>query len=186
MRIAAQQLARLPSAELSRRMVAGVMPRVESLVGFEFRGFNVPAVTSLLGFQKFKKGFYLRTDESAAAGRCHGYNVFVVQNELHQPWIATPSEAAPRRHGFYDVYPVAEAKKHRLYPNALLVDYGVPENAIANPERLIRDYLVQPDPKDPDVLLGFATIALGVTTVHFGFFILDRDQPPIGFVPPSR
>ncbi len=57
---------------------------------------------------------------------------------------------------------------------------------MVNPERLIRDYLAQPDPKDPDVLLGFATIALGVTTLHFGFFILDRDQPPIGFVPPSR
>lgn len=186
MRIAAQQLARLPSAELARRMAAGVAPRIESLAGNEFRGFNVPAITSLLGFQKFKKGFYLRADESAAAGRCHGYNVSVVQNELHQPWIATPSEAAPKRHGFYDVYPVAENKTHRLFSNALLVDYGVRENAFMNPERLIRDYLVQPDPDDANVLLGFATIALGFTTVHFGFFVLDRDQPPVGFVPPPR
>lgn len=186
MRVAAQQLARLPAAELARRMAAGVAPRIESLVGFEFRGFNVPPVTSLLGFQKFKKGFYLRAGESAAAGRCHGYNVFVVQNDLHQPWIATPSEAAPKRHGFYDVYPVTEGNKHRLYPNALLVDYGVRENAVVNPERLIRDYLVQPDPNDSDVLLGFATIALGLATVRFGFFILDRDQPPVGFAPPSR
>ena len=76
--------------------------------------------------------------------------------------------------------------QHRLFSNALLVDYGVRENAIVNPERLIRDYLVQPDPADPDVLIGFATIDLGFTTVRFGFFILDRDQPPLGFVPPSR
>ncbi|MFN7950466.1 MAG: hypothetical protein U0610_01985 [bacterium] len=186
MRIAAQQLVRLPEVELDLRMRGGRAPRIEALVGWEFRGFNVPAVTGLLGFQKFKKGFYLRPDESAGAGCCHGYNVLVAQNELHEPWLAKPSEGMPKRHGFYDVAPVSASARHRLYPNALLIDYGVRENSRVNPERLIRDYLVQPDPSDPDVLLGFATIALGFTTVRFGFFVLDRDQPPVGFTPPSR
>lgn len=186
MRIAAQQLVRLPEAELTLRMRAGHAPRIDSLVGWEFRGFNVPAVTGLLGFQKFKKGFYLRPDEDASAGRCHGYNVVVLQNELHQPWLPRPSEASPKRHGFYDVGPVPATGLHRLYPNALLIDYGVRENHSLNPERLIRDYLVQPDPDDPDVLLGYATVALGFTIVQFGFFVLDRDQPPVGFSPPRR
>ncbi len=186
MRIAAQQLARLPPIELDRRMQSGVRPRIAALAGWEFQGFNVPSVTAVLGFQKFKKGFYLRDGEEAGAGRCHGYNVFVEQNDLHQPWLPRPSEGMPKRHGFYDVYPASESPKPALYPNGLSIDYGVEQNSIVNPERLIRDYLVQPDPADPDVYLGFATIALGFTTVRFGFFILDRDQPPIAFVPPPK
>ncbi len=51
------------------------------------------------------------------------------------------------------------------------------ENGSGNPEKVIRDYLIQPDPENPDLYLGYAYLALGPVTVPFGFFVLERFAP---------
>ena len=58
-----EDLAKLSNKELSRLFDAGTTPDTDKLVGWELRGFNKPFVTKLGGFQKFKKGFYLKSGE---------------------------------------------------------------------------------------------------------------------------
>jgi len=38
----------------------------------------------------------------------------------------------------------------------------------------LRDYVVQPDPADPDLLLGKAYLALGPFRVPSNFFVIER------------
>ena len=60
------------------------------------------------------------------------------------------------------------------YPQALLLDYGCGRNPAFDPSALLRDYLVQVDPRDPDLLLGHAFLALGPARVAAGYFVLER------------
>jgi hypothetical protein len=168
------QLARMNPKQLQAIFDAGVTPRFEELLGWEFRGFNPPIFARILGFQKFKKGFFLDAGQSADSPLISGYNVWVRQNQLEDPHIATPSEDRPKRHGFYLVGRVEPGGRENKHPHALLLDYGKGRNAPWNPERVIRDYLVRVDPGNPDLFLGKAYMALGPLRVFSNFFILDR------------
>lgn len=156
---------------LETALLAGVMPKLDGLAGFEFRGYNTPAFTALLGIRKFIKGFF------RSPRGLEGYNIPARQNGLSGDWLHKPSLEAPKRFGFYLVAPVAAAARDNLYPNAALLDYGAsPRNAAWQPERLLRDYLVQVDPADPDLLLGKAYLALGAR-VRVSYFVLERLRP---------
>jgi hypothetical protein len=174
MKYSYEALAKASQKDLEYAMRAGVTPDMGSLVGFEFKGYNVPFVTQILGFRKFKKGFYLDEGESVESGRISGYNVVVVQNRLDQPWIARPGEDNPKRHSFFKVYKVRQAEVDNLYPHALLLNYGIGGNSLFNPARFLRDYLVQVDPENKDLLLGKAYFALGPARVAPSFFVLER------------
>jgi hypothetical protein len=39
---------------------------------------------------------------------------------------------------------------------------------------VLRDYVVQPDPRNPDVLLGKAFLAIGPMRFYSNFFVLER------------
>lgn len=169
-------LVKAPASELEAKMRAGVAPSFESLEGWEFAGTNTGAMTDLLGIRKFKKGFYRPTAPRVSSGPepfIEGYNVVVAQNGIGAPHVARPSEEAPKRHGFYRVHRVVAGAKDAVYPNALLLDYGLGKNG-ANPAGLLRDYLVQIDPADPDLLLGKAYFALLGGRIPAGFFVLVR------------
>jgi hypothetical protein len=97
-----------------------------------------------------------------------------VQNRLQDPWIAVPSDANPKRHAFYRVYKVQRVEVDNAYPHALLLNYGLGANPRWNPARLLRDYLVQVDPENPDLLLGKATFALRAVRAFPSFFVLER------------
>lgn len=167
-------LAKSSESELKKIMQEGVTPKFEDLVGWEFRGWNVPYITRILGFQKFKKGFYLGPNQRIDGREISGYNVVVVQNRFDEPWIAKPSEDAPKRHGFYIVYKVRPEDKDNLFQNALLLNYGLGKNPLWHPARLLRDYLVQPDPDNRDLFLGMAVFAIGPFRVFPSFFIIER------------
>jgi len=152
----------------------GVTPSLAGLVGYEFKGYNVPFITQILGFRKFKKGFFLEPGQSPEKGEISGYNVVVVQNRLQDPWLAKPSDANPKRHGFYRAYKVRRFEVDHLYPDALLLNYGLGGNPGWNPAGLLRDYLVQVDPENPDLLLGKAYFAFGSTRAFPSFFVLER------------
>src|SRR5690349_3411787 len=94
------ELAGLSKAEFAAVFAAGTPPDVSVLIGFEYRGFNQPKATALLGIRKFIKAFYL--DHS---GRPFGCNTPVVQNGLDGEWIARPAPERPKRYAFFTVEP---------------------------------------------------------------------------------
>lgn len=163
-----QALRVAPRAVLETAMRSGSAPAFDSIAGFVFRGWNTLWLTRVLGFQKFAKGFY----RGPPRGRgpepfVQGYNLWVRQNANWDPHVSKPSEERPKRHGFYRVYAASGR-----YPSSLLLDYGRGGNGL-NPARLLRDYLVQIWPDEPDLLLGKAYLALGLW-VPVSYFVLQR------------
>lgn len=167
-------LAKSKDKDLEFVMRSGTTPALGDLVGYEFKGYNTPFVTQILGFRKFKKGFFVGAGQAVDNGEVSGYNVVVAQNRIDEPWKAKPNEQNPKRHGFYRVYKVRKVEIDNLYPNALLLNYGLGGNSLLNPARLLRDYLVQVDPENKDLFLGKAHFALGPKRVFPSFFILER------------
>ena len=164
-------LAASPDAELERILRASRGPAPEALGGYEWRGWNTPWCTRLLGVRKFIKGFF------KSGSGVEGYNIPARQNAIGEPWLHRPRPEDPRRFGFYRVLPAGPASGGP-YPGAVLLDYGAsPRNAWYRIERLLRDYLVQPDPSNADLLLGKAYAALGPARVACGFFVLARLRP---------
>jgi hypothetical protein len=176
------------SRDRVRVMEHGTAPALESLVGWEFAGTNSGPLAGLLGIRKFKKGFYEGPARAASGPEpfVQGYNVQVRQNRVGEPHIAKPNEETPKRFGFYRVHRVVEGSRDARYPNALLLDYGLGGNPFWEPAQLLRDYLVQVYPDDPDFLLGHAYGALGPLRIRLNFFALVRMNQH-SFVPaPSR
>lgn len=170
----ALRLARATRSELERAVVRGATPEVDALVGWEFRGINAtpqgaPPIARLAGIQKFVKGMFRAED-----GQAMGYNIPVVQNVLDGRWLTRPSEAEPKRFGFYAIEPVDPTSRDNAYLHALLLDYGKGGNRPWDVARGLRDYLVQVDPADPDLFLGKAYAAVGPARVAVGYFILER------------
>lgn len=153
--------------------LSGTRPNFEDLVGWEFQGFNPYAHMKLLGIQRFVKGFFQKAGEAPPeqVERIYGYNLFCAPKAPEGEWRALPNEDTPQRHGFYDVYAEGPGSK---FAHSLMLNYGVPENHNLNPERVIRDYLVQVNPNDPTLLLGKAFLQLGPVRVPSNFFLLRR------------
>lgn len=158
-------------------MRAGVAPTFESLAGWEFAGTNAGAIADLLGIRKFKKGFYAGAPRVPHGPQpfIQGYNVVVEQNGVGKPHIAPPTDATAKRHGFYRVHAVVPGAVDSVYPNALLLDYGLGRNGI-EPSGFLRDYVVQVYADDPDLLLGRAFVALAGLRIHGGYFVLARNN----------
>ena len=163
-------LALASNDELEAYMKRGVAPDVRQLVGWRFRGYNTLDFTTVLGFRKFKKGFFSEKEPEHAASPICGYNVDVEQNGLGEPWI----EKDKPPYGFFKVYRVDPAQKDNFYPNALLLDYGRGKNPPYDPSQFLRDYLIQPDPDNPDLLLGKAYVAVGPLRLFVSYFVLER------------
>ncbi|RAP73766.1 hypothetical protein [Paenibacillus montanisoli] len=164
-------LSQQTNEELEKYMLQGTAPRLEDLIGYEYRGLNKGLVPGMLGIRKFIKGFF------SGGARAEGYNIPVKQNGVSESWIHLPSSEAPRRFGFFTVTLASEggSARDQLYPHGLLLDYGASlRNKKWKVERILRDYLVIPDPERPDILLGKAYIAIGPFRVASNFFILQR------------
>jgi len=167
---AALRLEQLSARELEQTFRRGSMPDREGLVGWEFRGINrLPLnapVAKLAGIKKFLKGFFRAED-----GRVMGYNSPVENNVLDGRW-----NVAAKRFGFYEVYPVDATARDNEYLHAVLLDYGKGGNKALDPTAGLRDYVVQVDPANPDLLLGKAYYAIGPARVALNFFILERHR----------
>lgn len=165
-------LARLSKRDLDEVFATGGPPDVAALTGFEFRGWNQPATTALLGIRKFIKAFYLDGD-----GRPFGCNTPVTQNGLDSDWLARPSAARPKRYAFFQVEPAdpdaADESRHR----AVLLDYGRGGNARYDISRILRDYLVRVEPSSDDLLLGKAYFVAGGHRLASTYFLIERHRP---------
>jgi hypothetical protein len=167
-----RELILAPGSRLEQLLRAGRAANTAALAGSTWRGFNQSWRVRRLGLQKFIKGFF------EAGGGLEGYNIPVLQNGLEGAWLPQPTPERPRRYAFYCVTPVDPTSSDALYPNALLIDYGAsPRNPPRAIERRLRDYLVQPYPANPDVLLGKAYLAFGRYRLPSNFFILQRLGP---------
>jgi hypothetical protein len=155
-------------ADRDRAMAQGVAPDPESMMGWEFYGYNTMPLTVALGIRKFKKGFYRR-----AKGRTPmaGYNVKIRPSVLDGPWDAGGPGGAYV--GYFDCTPVTK-DKGGLHPGSLLLDYGADSRNMLFDGSFLRDYVVMPDPKEPDVLLGRAYAALAGARVPVSYFVLQR------------
>jgi hypothetical protein len=164
-----RELARSSNASLESVLRAGHAPPFELLAGSEWCGWNTPVFTRLMGIQKFIKGFF------RGPQGYEGYNTPAAQNGMDGPWVAQPGPENPRRFGFYTVTRVDPAARDNFYPAALLLDYGASQrNQSGGIERALRDYLVQADAGNPDILLGKAYFALGSLRIPSSFFVLER------------
>jgi hypothetical protein len=166
------RLAGLSPAILEAMLVAGDTPSLEGLAGYEYCGYNVASTTALLGIRKFVKAFFTMPD-----GSLYGCNTPAVQNGLGGPWIARPTEAAPRRYAYFSVSPVDPKARDNAYRHALLLNYGRGGNPWYDPSRGLRDYLVRCMPGSEDLLVGKAYMALGPLRLPASFFILQRRRP---------
>jgi hypothetical protein len=158
--------------DLRRIMSRGEQPEPASLVGWEFRGTNLPARTALVGLRRFIKGF--RHDEQ---GRPIGYNKSVAGADLGTPWTPRAQRDGRLAFAYYTVAPVDPEAVDNRHLNALLLDYGAvpePERGLA---RRLRDYVVRVEPGSDELLLGHAFAAVGRHRVPIGWFVLERLQP---------
>jgi hypothetical protein len=165
-------LARQPKRELAGVFAAGTAPDTSALTGFEFRGFNQPAATAVLGIRKFIKVFYLDK-----AGHSFGCNTPVVQNGLDCEWIGRPHPDRPKRYAFFSVDPADPDAADQRRHDAVLLDYSRGANPPYHPARILRDYLVRVDPGSDDLLLGRAYFVIAGRPMADSFFLIERYRP---------
>nr|HEX4317926.1 hypothetical protein [Kofleriaceae bacterium] len=158
--------------ELERVFLRGSTPDLDQLVGWEFRGVNHPDWAWPLGIKKFVKGFYRDGDQ------VFGYNRAVRTNVLDGRWNMSWPDDDPHRYGYFLVAPVDAASPDNAALHSVLLDYARGGNKPWDPQRGLRDYLVQVDDANPHLFLGKAYYRLGpLPAVHSNFFILERHQP---------
>ncbi len=176
-----QELCTSPRARLEQYMVEAKGPSLSSICGYEFRGFNVlapheKAVMWLMSNTRFIKCFF--PGEGRAQGDAteplSGYNLKVKNGGLDDKWETVPNEEKPNRVGHYRVYATRNRPGKNLYPSSVFLDYAQPQNTLFTGST-IDDYVVQPDPENPDLLLGKAYTRLGLMTPA-SFFCLERYQ----------
>lgn len=167
-----EELALSSERELTRIFAVAAPPPFDQLAGSMWRGYNVDPATGLLGIRKFIKAFF-----SAEHGE-EGCNMRVFQGALDAPWVPRTRQGKMEGYAFYLVSAQDAARRCAANPNALLIDYAAsPRNPPYHIERLLRDYLVQPDPAVPDVLLGRAYLGIAQLRTPSSFFVLERIGP---------
>ncbi len=182
------ELIQLKPTELEVVLAAGVAPRFSSIAGHEFRGWNVfgdvmaKGVGKVMGIQRFAKGWFVR-DASVvgdvdidALPHIEGYNVKIRRGLSTEAWTAIPDDSTPTRFGFFRVEKANEgAGRKGRHPNALLLNYslGKPAPGLFDGGGL-KDFVVQVDVDNPDLLLGKAYMSIGPVTTAVGFFVIER------------
>lgn len=158
-----------PETRLREVFRAATRPDLDLLEGSAFSGFNVTPIARVLGFQKFVKCFF-RTQQGS---KLEGCNLWVRPSSPKDEWVLAPRKP----HGFYVVETEWRESWGPSQKSAVRIDYAASiRNHRLNPERLIIDYLVQPDPHDSDCFLGKAFLGVGGFTIFSNYFVLLRHE----------
>jgi hypothetical protein len=175
------RLARSDNRTLDSIFATAAAPAFETLVDFQWRGYNTDPNLRVLGLRKFIKAFFRGRNGD------EGFNVKVEQNRLSEPWLARLRNGRLDAFAFYLVGPQDDRTHLDRNPSALLIDYAAtPRNPKWHVERMIRDYLVQPDPDNPDLMLGRAFLGVGRARLPSSYFVLERLAPLPDDIPRSR
>ncbi len=170
-------LAQADRAELEQVLLTGTAPDLEQLEGWIYCGWNHEWVGRLSG-EKFKKGFRKKD------GRPFGYNEIVRQDRQgHRgEWKVKMKGGRPRQVGYFSVSLVADEPPQRLdrpYRHLGHFNYDVGMNTWLNlPFRVIRDFVVLPNPGDHSLMLCKAYFQLGFPwlNVFYCYFLLGHRQ----------
>ncbi len=170
------RLCSAPPRVVARALMEGGAPGLDALAGWEFRGwYSPPSLPSIL-LPKHRKGFYgLRDGGGAALG---GYLVPCRRGNFRTPWVSILVGPGSARGGWFLASPASGGR----YPGSVVIDYGRAGRVPPwNPLGFVREYLVQPWPDDPDVLVSAVELRAGTDVRHLGTCVLERDgRSPVG------
>jgi hypothetical protein len=173
-----ESLGQLPFREAMKLFPAGKAVDVQSLVGWEFRGWNLfphfaaKGIGRLFNAHRFGKGFFRFPGENSV----YGYNIDILHGGLKEEWKERLVNGQPVRRRFFKVYPPAEGPaRGGRHLDALFFDYaeGRPRSGYFDGGAL-RDYFVQAEPSNPDLFLLIAYQMLGPIWIPGGFGIIQR------------
>jgi hypothetical protein len=172
-----ETLAAADRGKLEEVLKGGRPPDFEQLDGYIYCGWNHEWVGRLSG-EKFKKGFR-RKD-----GRAFGYNEIVRQDRqgYRGEWEVKLENGRPIQLGYFRVANISEESPqplYRRYPNAGHFNYDVDVNTWRNlPLRVIRDFVVLPNPGDHGLMLCKAYFQLGFRWLNlfYCYFLLGHRQ----------
>jgi hypothetical protein len=171
-----ETLAAADRKTLEEVLLGGQPPDFDQLEGFIYCGWNHEWVGRLSG-EKFKKGFRRKGD------RTLGYNEVVRQDRkgFRGEWEVKLKNGRPIQLGYFRVANVRDEPPNRLYRpymHAGHFNYHVDLNTWRNvPLRVIRDFVVLPNPGDHDLMLCKAYFQLAFLHVFYCYFLLGHRQP---------
>jgi len=150
----------------------------DALADTQYRGISLglPAWVERITWKKFMKTF----SRDPNSRELVGWNVRVEQDSLSSPW--TPLRDKNQRARTFGHYKVVSTEGRQM-PNGtqrgLLIDYGLGANRLLDPLRRLRDPIVALRPDDPNLLLGwtYLDLGLGLHAATPSFFSLELDGP---------
>ncbi|HEX7299157.1 MAG TPA: hypothetical protein VF257_09120 [Solirubrobacteraceae bacterium] len=172
-----ETLAAADRPTLEQVLLSSPPPDYEQLEGYIYCGWNHEPVGKLSG-EKFKKGFRRRD------GRPFGYNEIVRQDRqgYRGEWNVRLWRGRPIQVGYFRVSLVKEEPPqplYRPYLHAGHFNYNVDLNKWHNlPFRVIRDFVVLPNPGDHGLMLCKAYLQFGFhwANVFYCYFLLGHRQ----------
>lgn len=182
---AAERFASLDRAGLTRALREGHRVDPAILDDSEWRGVSLglPELADKLAWKTFVKVF-----ARAPSGQLRGWNL-----RLEQDGLDAPPRPRTRRNGelftfgHFEVVPAHGRRPLIVDEEHLLLDYGRGGNPRLDPIGRLRDPIVAPDPKNPDLLLGWSYLELGQRRVSTpSFFTLERLGPRTHDAKPPR
>src|SRR4051812_41037291 len=120
-----EELGTSSAVVLEKTLANGTAADLGSLVGWEFRGWNVLSPIARIymvpaGLTRFAKGFFSRKD-----GVVEGYNVKIHGGGIRDPWTPRLREGNEVRHSYYRVHAPGQGEgREGRYPNSLYLHYG--------------------------------------------------------------
>lgn len=159
------RLAQMSNTELERLFAQGTRPPLESLDGWEFRGWNTNLLTRPLMIRKFRKGFCFQSGLHAE-GEMIGYNVSVRQNGMRDPHLALPNELDAFRHGHSGRRPIQAEDSNLIAMRCCWITNAALIGSPLHPGRVLKDFVVQLLPDDSlHIFAGKAYAQIGPLSV---------------------
>ncbi|MCA9592593.1 MAG: hypothetical protein KC776_04755 [Myxococcales bacterium] len=172
--IQARDLLDLGKKDLLAMLCTGHPIDPHALDDKEYRGtsLGLPAWVERLTWKKFKKVFH----RDRATGALRGWNVRLEQNELDGPCVPKQKRGRTVTFGHYRVVESASVRMPIECPQALIIHYGLGNNARLDPVRRVRDPLVALEAGSVQLLLGWSYVDLGLGLLGTpSFFSLELD-----------
>jgi hypothetical protein len=177
-----ETLAQADRATLENVLLTGTPPDPEQLNGYIYCGWNHEWIGKLSG-EKFKKGFHKRN------GKNYGYNEMCYQDgdKFRGAWKVRMINGRPIQLGYFRVGLVKDEPPQPLYrPYQHLghFNYNVDiDQGLNLPFRLIRDFVVLPNPGDHTLMLCKAYIQVFPWLNFFYCYFLLGHRQPIEYEP---
>jgi hypothetical protein len=173
-----ETLAAVDRDKLEEVLRAGTAPQFDQLQGYTYRGWNHEPISRLSG-EKFMKVFYRRD------GQAFGHNLRVHQDRegYGGEWRLKLKDGRPIEIGYYRVALTKDESTkgpYGRYPHTGLLNYNLGLNTgLHLALRVIRDFVVTPNPDDHELVLGKAYLQFGFPslTCFYSYFVLGHREP---------